>query len=121
MDLTSERMGSAVILRPGGRIDHLNAQAFAQELQPHVAACCSEGLRLLFDLSALEYISSAGLRVFMLAAKQAAPAGGRIVLAAPKPVVREILEISRFHLVFPLYDSVEAAHAGLSAMTAERS
>jgi len=115
MELPARHQADAVILQPQGRIDHLNAQAFAQALQPHVAACRNGGPRLLFDLSALEYISSAGLRVFMLAAKQAAPAGGRIALAAPQPVVREILEISRFNLVFPLHASLDEALASSAA------
>lgn len=115
MELNARPHADAVILPLQGRIDHLNAQAFAHALQPYVADCRSGGKPLLFDLSALEYISSAGLRVFMLAAKQAAPAGGRIALAAPQPVVREILEISRFNLVFPLYASLDEALAAGAA------
>ncbi|HSW15571.1 MAG TPA: STAS domain-containing protein [Solimonas sp.] len=111
MELTARQQADAVVLPLQGRIDHMNAQTFAQALQPYVAACRSGGPRLVFDLSGLEYISSAGLRVFMLAAKQAAPAGGRIALAAPQAVVREILEISRFNLVFPLHDSLDEALA----------
>jgi anti-anti-sigma factor len=115
MELNVRRHADAVVLQLQGRIDHFNAPAFAQALQPHVAACRSGGAPLVFDLAGLEYISSAGLRVFMLAAKQAAPAGGRIALAAPQPVVREIIEISRFDLVFPLHASVEEAVAQFAA------
>lgn len=115
MNLSPRRQGDVTILPLQGRIDHLNAQAFGQALQPYIAACRSGGAALVMDLSQLEYISSAGLRVFMLAAKQTAPASGRMALAAPQPVVREILEISRFHLVFPLHATVEQAVAELSA------
>ena len=113
MDLTPRRQADLVILHPAGRIDHFNAQEFAQALEPELQVCHSSGCRLVFDLSGLAYISSAGLRVLMLAAKQVGPRGGRIALAAPQPVVREIIEISRFNLVFPLHASVDEAVSAL--------
>jgi len=70
------------------------------------------------DLSGLEYVSSAGLRCFMLAAKQAGTQGGKIVLAALRPVVAEIFQISRFDMVFELHPSVRAALAAVSAEAA---
>ncbi len=114
MDLNARRSNNIVVLTPRGRIDHLNAEAFSKAVAPHVEACNKAGPCLLFDLSALEYISSAGLRVLMLASKRAVPAGGRIGVAAPTPMVREILEISRFDLVFPVFDSVDAGLAAFS-------
>jgi anti-anti-sigma factor len=107
MELNARHDGNTVVLAPRGRVDHGNAEAFGKAVAPHVEACNKEGPRLLFDLSGLDYISSAGLRVLMLASKRAIPAGGRIGVAAPTSMVREILEISRFDLVFPVFDSVE--------------
>jgi anti-anti-sigma factor len=107
MELNATRKENTMVLAPRGRIDHSNAEAFGKAVAPHVEACAQMGPRLLFDLSGLEYISSAGLRVLMLASKRAIPAGGRIGVAAPTALVREILEISRFDLVFPVFDSVE--------------
>jgi anti-sigma B factor antagonist len=114
MQLSTQRCADVTILRPVGRIDHNNAEAFAQSLLPHVGECRAGGLSLLFDLGALEYISSAGLRVFMLVSKNVAPAGGKVALAAPQQVVAEILEISRFKYVFPIHATVEAGLAALS-------
>jgi len=115
MELNARRSNNIVVLAPGGRIDHLNAEAFSKAVAPYVEACNKTGPCLLFDLSGLEYISSAGLRVLMLASKRAVPAGGRIGVAAPTPMVREILEISRFDLVFPVFDNV---NVGLTAFSA---
>jgi anti-anti-sigma regulatory factor len=50
----------------------------------------------------------------MLAAKETRAAGGRIVLAALRPVVAEIFQISRFDMVFELHPSVREALAALS-------
>lgn len=107
MELNARHDGNTVVLAPRGRVDHSNAEAFGKAVAPHVEACNQHGPRLLFDLSDLEYISSAGLRVLMLASKRAIPAGGRLGVAAPSAMVREILEISRFDLVFPVFDTVE--------------
>ncbi len=115
MELNATRKDDTLVLAPRGRIDHTNAEAFGQALAPHVEACAQHGPRLLFDLSGLEYISSAGLRVLMLASKRAIPAGGRLGVAAPTALVREILEISRFDLVFPVFDTVEKGLATFAA------
>jgi anti-anti-sigma factor len=109
MELQSQRNGTTNVLRPTGRIDHGNSEDFLRAIEPHLALCSADKDRLVFDLSALEYISSAGLRCFMLAAKQARAQGGVIVIAALRPVVKEIFEISRFTLLFEVFDSVTAA------------
>ncbi|MGH8598777.1 MAG: STAS domain-containing protein, partial [Gammaproteobacteria bacterium] len=96
MDLRVERRGDIVVLQPIGRIDHHTADLFSNALMPHLEACRAGGDRLLFDLSHLEYISSAGLRVLMIATKRTKPAGGEIAVAAPQPMVRAVLEITRF-------------------------
>jgi anti-anti-sigma regulatory factor len=54
----------------------------------------------------------------MLAAKQAASHGSKIVLAALRPVVAEIFQISRFDMLFELYPSVRDALGTLSASAA---
>jgi len=56
----------------------------------------------------------AGLRCFMLAARQARARKARIVIAAMRPVVSEIFQISRFNLVFDVYPSVRDALAAIS-------
>ena len=63
--------------------------------------------RLLFDLSALEYLSSGGLRVILGAAKEIRRREGKVVLAALKPYVYEIFEVSGFTAMIPIKDSVE--------------
>lgn len=106
MKLNAERRANIVILQPVGRIDHQTADAFSIALAPYLETCNASGDRLLFDLSALDYISSAGLRVLMIATKRTKPVGGQLAVAAPQDMVREVLEITRFDLVFPVYASV---------------
>ena len=109
MNLQSQHIDGVLVVRPVGLIDHIAAAGFEAALAPHLRHCTSNGQALVLDLQDLEYISSAGLRVLMMAAKQVKAQGGRIALATPQPVVKEILEISRFNLVFDLLPSVAAA------------
>ncbi len=63
--------------------------------------------RLMFDLSALEYLSSGGLRVILGAAKEIRRREGKVALAALKPYVYEIFEVSGFTAMIPIKDTVE--------------
>lgn len=111
MDLQPKQQGSATVLTPAGRIDHASAEAFRAALQPHVDQCRDDQGSIVLDMHGLEYISSVGLRVLMMAARQAKARHGRIVIAGLTPLVKEVFEISRFNLVFDLYDDVPAALA----------
>lgn len=115
MQVSATRCADVVVLRPEGRVDHNNAEALANALTPHVMGCKRGGDALLFDLSQLQYISSAGLRVLMLVSKNVTPNGGRVALAEPQRVVAEILEISRFKYIFPIHATVADGLAALSA------
>jgi anti-sigma B factor antagonist len=61
-------------------------------------------IRLLFDLCDLEYVSSAGLRLFLQTAKAVYEKEGQIVLCCSNELVREVLTSSRL----PIADSVAA-------------
>ena len=112
MDLVQKRIAGTIVLSLSGRIDHATAEEFKASLAPHVARCAAGQDRLVLDFTAIEYISSAGLRVLMLAAKQAKAQGGALAVAALQPIVREIFEISRFTLVMKVFTTLDEALAG---------
>jgi len=49
--------------------------------------------RLVFDVSALDYISSAGIRCLVRARKAIEPGGGKVAVVNPQPGVRKVLDI----------------------------
>src|SRR5262245_15136719 len=114
MELSPRRLADTLVLKPAGRIDHANADAFQTKLMPVLAQCAAGKDRLVFDFSGVDYISSAGLRVLMLAAKQAKAQGGFLAVAAVQPTVQEILEISKFTLLLRLMPTVREAVAAAS-------
>jgi anti-anti-sigma factor len=118
MQLAAKRFADTVAVFPTGRIDHASADAFKAALAPHLAGVASGRDRAVIDLAGVEYISSVGLRVLMLASKQVKAQGGVLAVADLQPVVREIFEISRFNLVFPVYRTVRDALAAVSGEAA---
>ena len=116
MELASKRFADAVVLCPVGRIDHATADGFKAALTPHLAGCAAGRDYLVLDLSGVEYMSSVGLRVLMLASKQAKAQGGSLAVCGLQPVVREIFEISRFNLVLDVFPALREALARLSEL-----
>jgi anti-anti-sigma factor len=115
MHVSEERYGDALVLTPVGRIDNSSTDGLRSDLDTHVATCRKGGDRLILDFSKVDYISSVGLRVLMLAAKKVREQEGSIVVAGLQPVVREIFEISRFNLVFQCFGTVRDALGKVSA------
>ena len=113
-----KNLANVLLVTIDERIDHLSAPGFEAELLPHVEGCAGEVKKLLIDCSRLNYISSAGLRVLMIAAKKCRKQNGKCVLAALQPPIQEIFRISRFDLVFETFPSVRAALEALSPAAA---
>jgi len=118
MKLDARTYADTLVVAPTGRLDHDHCEGFRAGLQPHLDQAAASGRGLVLDLSRLEYVSSAGLRCFMLAARQTSGHGGKILLAALRPVVAEIFQISRFDMLFEIFPSVREALAALSAPAA---
>lgn len=119
MALSHRSYGEARVVSPRGRLDHDNCEGFQRDLAEQLDACGKEQASLVLDLSGLEYVSSAGLRCLMIAAKQAKSHSSRIVVAAAQPVVAEILQISRFNLVLPVFGTTREALASVSPQAAQ--
>jgi len=70
---------------------------------------------VVIDMTGVEYISSVGLRVLMLASKQSKAQGCTLAVCGLQPVVREIFAISRFDLVLQVFPTLHETLAALSA------
>jgi anti-sigma B factor antagonist/stage II sporulation protein AA (anti-sigma F factor antagonist) len=102
------------VATPVGRIDYAAAGALEQALAPLLAESAAGKAGVILDFSGVDYISSVGLRVLMVAAKQMRGRGRRIAVAALQPVVAEIFAISRFDSVLDVFASVREAVENLS-------
>jgi len=105
-----ETVGGCRILRVGGRIDFESALDFEQRINSMIQ---EEGDCFIIELSEVELLSSAGLRVLLSTAKRISQRNASLGLAAPSHVVRQVFEISHFNLLFKIFPSVLEAVTAL--------
>ena len=124
MEITESRTADIVTLSLSGKLDGTTAKAFEEKILGQIE---SGDRRFIIDLAELDYVSSQGLRVFLLAGKRLDSANGKLVLCGfkktipyytlnriPDPV-REVFDTSGFSSIFPSYgshnDAIEALQA----------
>ncbi|HMA34860.1 MAG TPA: STAS domain-containing protein [Chloroflexia bacterium] len=108
MDITGESRELAHVVMISGSLDAVTADQATSFLSTQIR----EGhTHLVVDLARLEYVSSAGLRVFLTALKEARQQGGDLRLAAPHRNVQKVLEMSGFTSILKLYADLDAALA----------
>lgn len=104
MEIHNRTENGILIISIDGRLDASSAPVAEGKINN---ALKGEQNRLLFDLSGLEYLSSGGLRVILSAAKEIRRRDGKVALAALKPYVYEIFEVSGFNSMIPIKDTIE--------------
>lgn len=106
MQISVAKAGEQMVAVISGRLDTATAQAAEDILLPLV-----ENGSVIADLAEVGYVSSAGLRVLLKAAKQARLTGARFALCGLHQPVREVLEISGFDTMMQIFPSRDAALA----------
>lgn len=94
------------VYSPKGRIDGTNAAGAEGDIKALIEA---GNISLVLDLSGVDYMSSAGLRVVLIAAKSTRAAGGKTVIAGARPAILEILKMSGFDRVIEIMPDLEQA------------
>lgn len=106
MKISAVKLGKVVIVSLIGSLDGQTAEQASGFFSSQVR----EGAQnLVADLSQVEYISSAGLRVILATGKAVRLVGGDLRLAAVRDTVLPVLELSGFSSIFNIYSQVEEA------------
>ena len=114
MNVEVQRQDGNLIALIEGSVDGNNAAAFQASLQDAV----QEGDKsMVLDLGALVYISSAGLRVLLLVAKDMQNKGANFAICSLQGQVRELFTVSGFDQIIQISDSQEARHQLLQRVT----
>lgn len=98
--------GLGTIVELHGRLDTNTADAVERALMEIVAR---GERRLIIDCAELSFISSAGLRAFIMSMRSMKEAGGRLALAALRPNVSEVFTMSGLTKVFEIHLTREDA------------
>lgn len=106
MEIVTKKDKSITIFELKGRLDTTNylelEQAFNHQIE-------MGDRQLLVDCENLDYVSSSGLRVFLVALKELKKQGGQFVMCNLQESILEIFEISGFISIFNVQDSKEQA------------
>ena len=109
MDITTRTQNDVTIVAFVGSLDSKTSPQAQQALDGILAG---GGRKLLIDFTALDYISSAGLRVLLGAAKRLSGAGSALRLFGLNESVREVFQISGFSTIFAVSATETDALAG---------
>jgi anti-anti-sigma factor len=108
MEMSETSTGGAKVLALTGRLD----TASATQVEARLVGLVKAGGPVVVDMGGVSYVSSAGLRALLLAAKQARAANAGFSIAAPQAMVLEVLQISGFDKILGIHkDAAEAAAA----------
>ncbi len=106
MQIKEDKQAEVLILAVSEHLDTATSTIFESRLLGLV----DRGERkIVVDCSALEYVNSAGLKVFLLAAKRLEPLGGKLVLCALAPTVLMIFEMIGFTRIMKIVPTLAEA------------
>jgi len=111
MDILEETTEVALVLVPQGRLDSQTAPLLQERLLGRIDAAPS----VLIDCSRLDYVSSAGLRVFLMGAKRCQQSQRAFAICGLQDTVKEVFEISGFLSILSCYPDREQARQAISA------
>jgi anti-anti-sigma factor len=106
MEITQSQHGDLLVVSLDGRLDAHTAKIFEDRLLPLLE---QGNKQILVDFAKLDYISSAGLRVLLLAARKLDDASGKIALCSLKPAIKTVFDIAGFSSIFPIFATATEA------------
>jgi anti-sigma B factor antagonist len=106
MEITESFHPHATVLALHGRLDGHTSPVVTAHLD---SILTKRPGQLIFDLSGLEYVSSAGLRVFLTAAKKCQTIGEVAIFAGLLPAIEDVFELSGFLAVLQIRATVAEA------------
>ncbi len=106
MELRCEKVQGVQIVHVKGSIDGATAEKFGQDINMVLG---SNDQQFVLDLTDLQYINSAGLRVLLAMAKSVNKRGGRCVLCGLSEGVRNVIELAGFHRILNISPTLDDA------------
>lgn len=99
MEVSINKDGDKTLVKIVGRLDTTNVTDFEKEIAPVMAEPKGD---IELDCSEFDYISSAGLRIFLMIQKCLTGAGAKLVLSNMKSEIREVFDMTGFSSIFTI-------------------
>ena len=106
MDILEKKIDDVQIISLGGRMDAYSSNDVEKQLTSLIE---ENQVKIILNLTGLEYISSSGLRVLLAALKKSRKASGDVRLAAMRPSVKEVFDIAGFTPLFQIFEQEKEA------------
>ncbi len=108
----SERENNIRMIKLIGKLDIIGVGEIETKFAGY---CAGDKVRVVVDLSEVDFLASIGIRLLILTAKSVASRGGKMVLLNPIPEVQSVLEITGMPAIIPIYSHLESAETVLMA------
>lgn len=109
LEIRESTEAEILVLELVGRLDTKTSGVLEKSVATHLAA---GQRRFILDLAGMEYVSSAGLRIFLMLAKKVSGGKGSLALCGLSPQVKEVFDIAGFTRLFTLAATRAEALAG---------
>lgn len=106
MNIEERNFGEITVLDLAGKID-VNSSKIFQDKFTEITIRNSKFIVL--NCEKLSYVSSSGLRVFLMFLKHINKIGGKLVICSMSEIIYEVFEISGFVPIFTIVDDLEQA------------
>lgn len=106
MDVEQTSIGDVQVFRIKGRLDSSTSTDFEAAVLKSIGPATN---RVVLDFSQVAYVSSAGLRVVLLAAKQTRAQQGAFAIFGMAKPIHHVFEMSGFARIIALFDTEAAA------------
>src|SRR5262245_1994252 len=106
MDIHEERKDGLLVLYLNGRLDAVSSKMFEEKV---LAVIEGGETRFVIDLSQINYVSSAGLSVFLVVSKRLTSADGKVALCSLQEPVKQAFDIVGFYSIFSILGSQDEA------------
>ncbi|WP_433228490.1 STAS domain-containing protein [Actinomadura formosensis] len=109
LNVSTTSQGGHAVVTATGELDLYTAP----RLQAALAGLLREQVtRIVVDLSGVEFCDSTGMNVLLSAMKRLKEQGGSLELAAPRPAVQRILQVTGLDTVFTVREAAPVQDAG---------
>ena len=100
------------LIKLGGRLDIIGTGEIETKFAGY---CAGEKVRVIVDLSEVDFLASIGIRLLTLTAKSVSSRSGKMVILRPIPQVQDVLEITGIPAIIPIYSHLESAETILTS------
>ena len=107
IDIKWERKDGVLIAVPSGPIDSISAPQLHSTLESGIDP--EEHHALILDCEQVSFISSAGIRIFLIFAREFKASGKQFGVCALSDPIRKVMALGRFDQLVAVYDSQKEA------------